>query len=158
MWPAPAVSETGLAGTAISAGFDVLPNVSGPCPLWVKSRHRNASAQCPLYPHVWTAPSWQGESSRCRFGRCTHVFGLFARFTRNTGSAHERSSLLDHHAIKKFNLPAGGLRSPAQVYILHKRSPLGALCAKPPAPMVLMLIGGPPAGCARNSHRQRPSR
>src|SRR6516164_5530825 len=21
-------------------------------------------------------PSWQGESSRCRFGRCTHVFGL----------------------------------------------------------------------------------
>ena len=26
--------------------------------------------------HVWTAPSWQGESSRRRFGRCSHVFGL----------------------------------------------------------------------------------
>src|SRR5262249_39360590 len=31
--------------------------------------------------HVWTAPSWQGESSRCSLGRCSHVFGLFARFT-----------------------------------------------------------------------------
>jgi membrane-bound lytic murein transglycosylase B len=26
--------------------------------------------------HVWTAPSWQGESSRRRVGRCSHVFGL----------------------------------------------------------------------------------
>ncbi len=26
--------------------------------------------------HVWTAPSWQEESSRCRVGRCSHVFGL----------------------------------------------------------------------------------
>ena len=26
--------------------------------------------------HVWTAPSWQGESSRRRLGRCSHVFGL----------------------------------------------------------------------------------
>ena len=35
---------------------------------------------------------------------------------------------------KKFNLSAGGLRSPAQkVYILHKKvPPRGALCAKPP--------------------------
>jgi Domain of unknown function (DUF4331) len=35
------------------------------------------SAQC----HVWTAPSWQGIFSRCRLGRCSHVFGLWARFT-----------------------------------------------------------------------------
>jgi hypothetical protein len=35
--------------------------------------------------------------------------------------------------IIKLNLPAGGLRSPAQkVYILHKKLSLsGALCAKP---------------------------
>src|SRR5271168_1346595 len=26
--------------------------------------------------HVWTAPSWQGLSSRCRVSRCGHVFGL----------------------------------------------------------------------------------
>jgi hypothetical protein len=26
--------------------------------------------------HVWTAPGWQGESSRRRLGRCSHVFGL----------------------------------------------------------------------------------
>jgi hypothetical protein len=29
--------------------------------------------------HVWTAPGWQGQSSRCRLGRCSHVFGLLAR-------------------------------------------------------------------------------
>src|SRR6516225_7674492 len=44
---------------------------------------------------------------------------------------------------KKFNLPAGGIRSPAQkVYILHKKlSPHGALCAKPP-----MYVQSPPIG------------
>ena len=31
--------------------------------------------------HVWTAPGWQGESSRRRLGRCSHVFGLLVRFT-----------------------------------------------------------------------------
>ena len=36
-------------------------------------------------------------------------------------------------AVKKLNLPAGGLRSPAQkLYILHKKLSLSrALCAKP---------------------------
>jgi hypothetical protein len=32
--------------------------------------------------HVWTAPSWQGFSSRLQAGRCSHVFGLLARHTR----------------------------------------------------------------------------
>jgi hypothetical protein len=31
--------------------------------------------------HVWTAPSWQGFSSRLQAGRCGHVFGLLARHT-----------------------------------------------------------------------------
>ena len=50
-----------------------------PCPLWVKSCRGSLKAGCPLYPrklprmsptrasalgHVWTAPSWQGLSSR----------------------------------------------------------------------------------------------
>ena len=26
--------------------------------------------------HVWTAPDWQGLSSRPQAGRCSHVFGL----------------------------------------------------------------------------------
>ena len=30
---------------------------------------------------MWTAPSWQGKSSRRIAGRCSHVFGLFARRT-----------------------------------------------------------------------------
>jgi hypothetical protein len=34
-----------------------------------------------LGAHVWTAPSWQGESSRRVAGRCSHVFGLLVRFT-----------------------------------------------------------------------------
>jgi hypothetical protein len=32
--------------------------------------------------HVWTAPSWQGFSSRLQAGRCSHVFGLLVRHTR----------------------------------------------------------------------------
>jgi hypothetical protein len=31
------------------------------------------SAKC---CHVWTAPGWQGKSSRRRLGRCCHLFGL----------------------------------------------------------------------------------
>ena len=57
----------------------------------VKSGRDALKFRCPLYPrkrtfahaikmsalgHVWTAPSWQGESSRRRLGRCSHVFGL----------------------------------------------------------------------------------
>ena len=30
--------------------------------------------------HVWTAPGWQVKTSRCVAGRCSHVFGLLARF------------------------------------------------------------------------------
>jgi hypothetical protein len=40
-------------------------------------RNRWTSQMC----HVWTAPSWQGLSSRPRAGRCSHVFGLLVRFT-----------------------------------------------------------------------------
>src|SRR6516164_1010523 len=39
-------------------------NFDRECPLWVISGHRGLSASCPLYPHVWTAPSWQGLFSR----------------------------------------------------------------------------------------------
>jgi hypothetical protein len=51
----------------------------------------------------------------------------------NKEGAHERSLCSTTMRSKKFNLPAGGPRSPAQkVYILHKKlSPHGALCAKP---------------------------
>jgi hypothetical protein len=37
--------------------------------------------QCDAMCHVWTAPDWQGLSSRRVAGRCSHVFGLFVRFT-----------------------------------------------------------------------------
>jgi hypothetical protein len=49
-------------------------------------------------------------------------FCLVDDLARITEGAHERSSLLDPHAVK--NGPADGLRSPAQkVYILHKKLP-----------------------------------
>src|SRR6266511_6263348 len=52
------------------------------CPLRPKSGQighvRLMSALC----HVWTAPSWQGFSSRLQAGRCSHVFGLLARHTK----------------------------------------------------------------------------
>jgi hypothetical protein len=37
------------------------------------------SAKC----HVWTAPGWQGFSSRRSVGRCSHVFGLLMRHEPN---------------------------------------------------------------------------
>ena len=42
----------------------------------IAATHRPA-AMC----HVWTAPSWQGKTSRRSLGRYSHVFGLLARFT-----------------------------------------------------------------------------
>ena len=46
------------------------------CPNRVTLGHGGMSALSPFYPHVWTAPSWQGLSSRMQIGRCSHVFGL----------------------------------------------------------------------------------
>jgi hypothetical protein len=40
------------------------------------------AALCVAKCHVWTAPGWQGFSSRLQAGRCSHVFGLLARHTR----------------------------------------------------------------------------
>jgi hypothetical protein len=52
-------------------------------PIWVAKilpnilpGHLGMSESC----YVWTAPGWQGESSRRVAGRCSHVFGLLARF------------------------------------------------------------------------------
>jgi hypothetical protein len=36
---------------------------------------RKTAAMC----HVWTAPRWQGLSSRYRSGRSSHAFGLMMR-------------------------------------------------------------------------------
>jgi hypothetical protein len=72
------------------------------------SRHRVTSASCPLFPskrtfvsalsmsalcHMWTAPSWQGFSSRvCSIGRCSHVFGLFSAVRMTAGHNALRGS------------------------------------------------------------------
>src|SRR5215468_12700413 len=50
------------------------------------SGHSSGHALTSAWCHVWTAPGWQGESSRYRLhvtglGRCSHVFGLLARHT-----------------------------------------------------------------------------
>jgi hypothetical protein len=49
-------------------------------------------AHSPVSAHVWTAPSWQGFSSRLRVGRCSHVFGLLARHTGAAGHNALRGS------------------------------------------------------------------
>jgi len=47
-------------------------------------RHPASLTGCPHPPDstvVMSAPpGWQGESSLCSIGRCSHVFGLFARY------------------------------------------------------------------------------
>ena len=50
-------------------------------PLLAQKRTFSALADWSQKCHVWTAPSWQGESSRRVAGRCSHVFGLLARHT-----------------------------------------------------------------------------
>ena len=42
--------------------------------------------------HVWTAPSWQGKSSRYVAGRCSHVFGLFGAVHMTAGHNALRGS------------------------------------------------------------------
>ena len=43
------------------------------CPLWVKSRHRNRSAECPLYPRKRTSLRRSGTSVLCQYrNRCNH--------------------------------------------------------------------------------------
>src|SRR5262245_65410279 len=44
------------------------------CPLRSKSGQANACPSMSALCHVWTAPSWQGLSSRLQVGRCSHVF------------------------------------------------------------------------------------
>jgi hypothetical protein len=45
-------------------------------PLFTRLQKYRCIALSDVMGHVWTAPSWQGESSRRRLGRCSHVFGL----------------------------------------------------------------------------------
>jgi len=42
--------------------------------------------------HVWTAPSWQGETARRLAGRCGHVFGLFCAVHMTAGHNALRGS------------------------------------------------------------------
>jgi hypothetical protein len=46
------------------------------CLLFAQERTTLTSGVRSALCHVWTAPDWQGLSSRHRFGRCCHVFGL----------------------------------------------------------------------------------
>jgi hypothetical protein len=52
-----------------------------PLPLHSESGRKFTPMVSDAMCHVWTAPSWQGFSSRLQVGRCSHVFGLFVRFT-----------------------------------------------------------------------------
>src|SRR5262249_51145929 len=53
----------------------------GSCPLCSESGQIAGRLATSALCHVWTAPSWQGLSSRPQAGRCSHVFGLLMRFT-----------------------------------------------------------------------------
>ena len=78
-----------LPPVAPSAGATVL---AARCLLRSESDRIAAGQRNDAMGHVWTAPGWQEESSRCRVGRCSHVFGLFARFTMTAGHNALRGS------------------------------------------------------------------
>ena len=65
------------AKVALRSGASANECLSVPQPQLAESRQLGTDALC----HVWTAPSWQGKTSRRRLGRCSHVFGLLTRFT-----------------------------------------------------------------------------
>ena len=51
-------------------------------PIFTSNCYRiDAAPRTDTMCHVWTAPSWQGFSSRLQAGQCSHVFGLLVRFT-----------------------------------------------------------------------------
>src|SRR5215472_15158990 len=55
------------------------------CSLWVKSRHRSASAQCPLYPQKRTSELSHGMSALCQkqtFGTAKNVELLCCKITK----------------------------------------------------------------------------
>ena len=49
------------------------------CPLHSESGQKGGRFAMSAWCHAWTAPSWQGKSSRRTAGRRSHVFGLLAR-------------------------------------------------------------------------------
>jgi hypothetical protein len=49
--------------------------------LAIDSKPRGCDVVALKVEDVWTAPCWQGLSSRLQLGRCGHVFGLLMRFT-----------------------------------------------------------------------------
>src|SRR5262249_15152730 len=63
-----------------------------PSPLYPSKRTSRTWLQMSASCHVWTAPSWQGFSSRLQVGRCSHVFGLFVRFHMTAGHNAFRGS------------------------------------------------------------------
>jgi hypothetical protein len=68
------------------------PRAVAACPLCSNCYRIDCSPRTDAKCHVWTAPSWQGFSSRLRAGRCSHVFGLLARHTGAAGHNALRAS------------------------------------------------------------------
>src|SRR6266567_1468909 len=68
----PCVDGSGLARTffTLQTG-SVLPCVRPVGAVHMTAGHNALRGSGP--GHVWTAPSWQGLSSRCSVGRCSHV-------------------------------------------------------------------------------------
>jgi hypothetical protein len=50
-----ATSLTVITASWVPPAFCKAAILKGPCPLWVKSRHRRVQIQCPLYPRKRTS-------------------------------------------------------------------------------------------------------
>src|SRR6516225_12302773 len=58
------------------------------CPLWVKSRHRGTSGQCPLYPQKRTLEISHGMSALCQ--KQTHALQQNASYSITSSAATSR--------------------------------------------------------------------
>src|SRR4029453_8640514 len=86
---------TGSWSLKLQSRAEVRPGIeshSALCPLCPENRKSVHGDGISAKGHVWTAPGWQEESSRCRVGRCSHVFGLIARFKMTAGHNAPRGS------------------------------------------------------------------
>ena len=76
----------------------LIPKRAAPCPLWVKSRHRGTSNQCPLYPQKRTSRSATGMSALCQIQ-------TFCTAKRTSISEYKsRDDLAPDHGIRSVEL------------------------------------------------------
>src|SRR5215831_17866104 len=80
-----------------------LNRAASQCPLWVKSRHRKGSVECPLYPQKRTLGLSRGMSALCQKQTfCTAA--KMTLFDHLVGAGEQRRRQIDTHRLPGFGV------------------------------------------------------